>query len=137
MSPPDDAAPVAASRPPVSRADDATHAARSGFSQILARLGQGLMPLHRVLVSRLFGQAAYGVYRTGADLCEVLMRAGIAGGDKAMLKFVAAQANVGNKSLGATGFGVTASAKAEDQVTHLLELYARCRQAVEAPVSTK
>jgi hypothetical protein len=54
-----------------------------------------------------------------------------------LLKFVAAQANVGNKSLGATGFGVTASAKAEDQVTHLLELYARCRQAVEAPVATK
>jgi O-antigen/teichoic acid export membrane protein len=78
-----------------SRADDATHAARSGISQILAMLGQGLMPLHRVIVSRLFGQAAYGVYRASADLCEVLMRAGIAGGDKAMLKFVAAHRAVG------------------------------------------
>ena len=27
------------------------------------------------------------------------------------------------------------SAKPEDQVTQLLELYARCRQAVEAPVT--
>jgi hypothetical protein len=41
---------------------------------------------------------------------------------------------VGNKTAGATGFGVTASAKPEEQVAELLELYARCRQAVEAPV---
>jgi hypothetical protein len=54
-----------------------------------------------------------------------------------LLKFVAAQANVGSKSAGSTGFGVPGSAKSEDQVSHLLELYARCRQAVEAPVSTK
>jgi hypothetical protein len=52
-----------------------------------------------------------------------------------LLKFVAAQANVGSKGSGATGFGVTTTAKSDDQVTHLLELYARCRQAVEAPTS--
>lgn len=52
-----------------------------------------------------------------------------------LLKFVAAQANVGNKGAGATGFGVTATAKSDDQVTHLLELYARCRQAVEGPTN--
>lgn len=51
-----------------------------------------------------------------------------------LLKFVAAQAHVGTKSPGGTGFGVTPSAKPEDQVTELLELYGRCRQAVEAPV---
>ncbi|HTA18222.1 MAG TPA: polysaccharide biosynthesis C-terminal domain-containing protein [Polyangia bacterium] len=90
------AAPDGAAQPATpSQADDAAHAARSGVSQILAMLGQGLMPLHRVLVARLFGQTAYGVYRTGADLCEVLMRAGIAGADKAMLKFVAAHRAVG------------------------------------------
>ncbi len=51
-----------------------------------------------------------------------------------LLKFVATTANVGGKSAGATtGFGIPSSAKAEDQVTHLLELYAKCRQAVEAP----
>jgi hypothetical protein len=54
-----------------------------------------------------------------------------------LLKFVAAQANVGSKGAGATGFGVVASTKPEDQVKDLLELYARCRQAVEAPVAPK
>jgi len=53
-----------------------------------------------------------------------------------LLKFIAAQANVGSKSAGATGFGVASPVKSEeDQVTHLLELYARCREAVEAPVA--
>jgi hypothetical protein len=53
-----------------------------------------------------------------------------------LLKFVAAQANVGSKAAaGTTGFGVPSAAKADDMVTHLLELYAKCRQAVEAPVA--
>ncbi len=50
-----------------------------------------------------------------------------------LLKFVAATANVGAKAAGSTGFGIPSAAKSEDQVTHLLELYARCREAVEAP----
>jgi hypothetical protein len=54
-----------------------------------------------------------------------------------LLKFVAAQANVGSKTTGSTGFGGSSSPKSDDQVTHLLELYARCRQAVEAPVEKK
>jgi hypothetical protein len=54
-----------------------------------------------------------------------------------LLKFIASQANVGSKSSGSTGFGVTTSVKPEDQVAHLLELYARCRKAVEAPVDSK
>lgn len=53
-----------------------------------------------------------------------------------LLKFVAAQANVGSKAAGSTtGFGIPSSAKGEDQVAHLLELYSRCREAVEAPRS--
>lgn len=51
-----------------------------------------------------------------------------------LLKFVAAQAHVGTKAVGGTGFGVAATSKPEDQVSELLNLYARCRQAVEAPV---
>jgi O-antigen/teichoic acid export membrane protein len=94
-----------AARAVVTRSDDASHAARSGLSQIFAMLGQGLMPVHRVLVSRLFGQTAYGVYRAGADLCEVLTRAGIAGGDKAMLKFVAAHRAVGETRQEAQALG--------------------------------
>lgn len=51
-----------------------------------------------------------------------------------LLKFVAAHANVGSKAAGATGFGAPSSARSEDQVTQLLELYGRCREAVESPV---
>lgn len=54
-----------------------------------------------------------------------------------LLKFVATQANVGNKGAGSTGFGVTGGSKPDEQVTHLLELYARCRQVVEAPADKK
>ncbi len=52
-----------------------------------------------------------------------------------LLKFVAATTHVGTKAAGGgVGFGVTATAKPDDQVTELLALYAKCRQAVEAPV---
>jgi len=52
-----------------------------------------------------------------------------------LLKFVAAHANIAAaKGLGSTGFAAPPSAKSDDQVTQLLELYARRRQAVEAPV---
>jgi hypothetical protein len=54
-----------------------------------------------------------------------------------LLKFVATQANVGNKSVGSTGFGVTGGPKPDEQVSHLLELYTRCRQVVEAPIETR
>lgn len=54
-----------------------------------------------------------------------------------LLKFVATQTNIGTKSAGSTGFGVISIPKPEDQVIMLLELYARCRQVVEAPVETK
>ncbi len=53
-----------------------------------------------------------------------------------LLKFVAAQANVGSKAAASTtGFGLPTAAKSDDQVNHLLELYAKCRNAVEAPVT--
>jgi hypothetical protein len=52
-----------------------------------------------------------------------------------LLKFVAAHANVGSKSsTTTTGFAAPSSAKPEEQVNSLLELYARCREAVEAPI---
>jgi hypothetical protein len=55
-----------------------------------------------------------------------------------LLKFIATTANVGAKAAGSTtGFGIPSSARSEDQVTHLLELYARCREAVEAEGDTK
>lgn len=55
-----------------------------------------------------------------------------------LLKFVAGHANIKAGTTGTTpGFGVASTAKSEDAVTQLLELYARCRRAVEAPVSSK
>ena len=50
-----------------------------------------------------------------------------------LLKFVASHANVGSKTSGSTGFAAPSSAKSEDQVDHLLDLYTRCREAVETP----
>ena len=52
-----------------------------------------------------------------------------------LLKFVASHANVGSKSTGSTGFVAPSSPKTEDQVNNPLELYARCREAVETPLS--
>jgi len=51
-----------------------------------------------------------------------------------LLKFVAAHANISGKTGGSTGFAAPPAAKPEDQVASLLELYTRCRQAVEAPI---
>ena len=52
-----------------------------------------------------------------------------------LLKFVASHANVGSKSSTSAGFAAPSSAKADDQVANLLELYAKCRAAVEAPAA--
>jgi hypothetical protein len=48
-----------------------------------------------------------------------------------LLKFVAATAGVGRASVPSTGFVASGGSKPEDQVTQLLELYARCLHAVE------
>jgi hypothetical protein len=48
-----------------------------------------------------------------------------------LLKLVAATAGVGRAGTPSTGFGVASGAKPDDQVTQLLELYARCLRAVE------
>ncbi len=48
-----------------------------------------------------------------------------------LLKFVAATAGVGRGSTGSTGFAAAGASKADDQVTQLLELYARCLKVVE------
>jgi hypothetical protein len=52
-----------------------------------------------------------------------------------LLKFVAAHTNLSKATASVTaGFaGGASTAKPEDQVTAVLELYARCRQAVETP----
>ena len=52
-----------------------------------------------------------------------------------LLKFIAPHANVGRPS-SSPGFVAPSPAKTEDQITQLLELYARCREAVESPTSS-
>jgi hypothetical protein len=55
-----------------------------------------------------------------------------------LLKFIAPHANVGRTGAASTGFGPPSASKTEDQIAQFLELYARCREAVEAPTpSTK
>jgi hypothetical protein len=50
-----------------------------------------------------------------------------------LLKFIAPHANVPRTGgASSTGFGPPSTAKSEDQIAHLLELYARCREAVES-----
>ena len=54
-----------------------------------------------------------------------------------LLKFVASHTNLKSSTpSGTPGFGVQSAPKADDQVTQLLDLYARCRQAVETPASS-
>ena len=49
-----------------------------------------------------------------------------------LLKFIASTTNVARGSSGSTpGFSGAAAPKGEDQVTQLLDLYGRCRAAVE------
>jgi hypothetical protein len=53
-----------------------------------------------------------------------------------LLKFIAPHTNVGRTGSPATGFGAAGAAKSEDQINQLLELYARCREAVESPTTS-
>jgi hypothetical protein len=53
-----------------------------------------------------------------------------------LLKFIAPHANVGRTGSASPGFGPPSAAKTEDQIAQLLELYARCREAVESPATS-
>jgi hypothetical protein len=52
-----------------------------------------------------------------------------------LLKFIAPHTNIGRAGSVSTGFGPPGAAKTEDQIAQLLELYARCREAVESPTT--
>jgi hypothetical protein len=47
-----------------------------------------------------------------------------------LFKFVATTTGVGRATVPSTGFTASTAAKPEDQVNHLLELYARCLKTV-------
>lgn len=88
-----------------SESADSRHAARSAVWQTLTMLGQGLLPLQRVLVSRLFGQTLYGSFRIAADLVEMLARTGMVAGDKGLLRFLAADRVAGDRHLESSTVG--------------------------------
>ena len=64
--------------------------------QVLAALGQGLLPVYQILVARLFGVHAQGVYGTAVSYLEVLGRTGIAGSDRGLMRYVAAHSADGS-----------------------------------------
>ena len=49
-----------------------------------------------------------------------------------LFKFVATTAAIGRPAAASTGFVPSGGSKPEDQVNHLLELYARCLKTVSA-----
>ena len=54
-----------------------------------------------------------------------------------LLKFVATTTNIGRPGTASTGFTAPHSAKGDDQVTHLLELYTRCLEVVQGKSGTQ
>jgi len=48
-----------------------------------------------------------------------------------LFKFIATATNIARPAAPAAGFTAPHSAKPDDQVAHMLELYSRCLQAVE------
>jgi hypothetical protein len=54
-----------------------------------------------------------------------------------LMKFVAGTSGVGRAAVPSTGFSGTASAKPEEHVSQLLDLYRRCLKAVEGQTSEK
>ena len=100
---------VARQGPATDRASDARHVARSGALQLLSALGQGLMPVTRILIARLYGAAIFGTYQASVAILEVLTRAGLAGSMHGMYRFIPAHraegdAGLEQRTLG-TGFG--------------------------------
>ncbi len=52
-----------------------------------------------------------------------------------LLKFVVSTTNVVRSGGSTPGFGASANVKSDDHVAQLLDLYTRCRKAVETPAS--
>jgi len=85
--------------------EDAKHAARGGIMQLLGAIAQALMPVYHMLAARLFGQVAFGMYSSALAVIDVLARLGLAGGDKAVLRFIAAERAEGQEARAQQAFG--------------------------------
>ncbi len=90
---------------PATNRDDASHAARSGFIQLLAMTGQGLLFVYQLVVSRLFGAGIYGLFMSVLGLLEVVTRTGQLGADAGMLRFIAAHRVAGETEMETRALG--------------------------------
>jgi O-antigen/teichoic acid export membrane protein len=86
-------------------AEDAKHAAKGGLVQLLGAIAQALMPVYHMLAARMFGQVAFGIYSSAMAVVDVLARLGLAGGDKAVLRFIASERAAGNPAKEQQAFG--------------------------------
>jgi stage V sporulation protein B len=71
--------------------NDRAHTLRGARTNFLTLLGQTGMFGFAILAARLFGPAVWGAYTTATAWIDVLARGALAGGDKALLVFVAAR----------------------------------------------
>ena len=91
---------------------DAAHAARGGLVQLLSLAGQALMPLFHIMVARLYGVAAFGLYQAALAVVDVLYRAGLMGSIAGEHRFIAAHRLAGEEEmeLRALGSGIRIAA---------------------------
>jgi O-antigen/teichoic acid export membrane protein len=86
-------------------AADAAHAARSGGVQLLAVLGQALMPMCQILLARIFDLGTFGAFQASIAVIEVLSRAGLVGAIGAQHRFIAAHRAAGEDRLALLALG--------------------------------
>jgi O-antigen/teichoic acid export membrane protein len=118
--------PPVPSAPSADPAADVRHVARSGVLQLLAAVGQGLMPVTQILIARLFGTATFGAYQASVAIVEVLARTGPLGGVSGEHRFIAAHRAAGEADLmqRALGTGIRLAAVASSILVVALVLLA-------------
>jgi O-antigen/teichoic acid export membrane protein len=87
------------------KARDVRHAARGGLVQLLAAIGQGLMPVTHVLMARLYGLATFGAFQANAAIVDVLNRTGPVGSIGSLHRFIAGHRATGEEDLAQRALG--------------------------------
>lgn len=97
--------PTERAAPPADTAGDVRHAARGGLLQLLAAIGQGLMPVAHVLTARLFGLETFGAFQANAAIIDVLTRTGPVGSVGSLHRFIAAHRATGEEPMAQRALG--------------------------------
>jgi O-antigen/teichoic acid export membrane protein len=77
--------------------EDRAHTLRGARTNFLTLVGQTGMFAFAILAARMFGPVVWGAYTTAFAWIDVLARGALAGGDKALLVFVAARRASGDE----------------------------------------